>query len=95
MSGCSEDPEISVLGKQTFENTCTFGDGCTIDGAILLREGLAANQYREVLGHEIAHWLLMCSGVEPSGDPEHSILKVWGNYIPGKVAATGLAGEIR
>lgn len=33
-----------------------------------------------VFHHELMHWLAICSGLEPDGDPDHSNILLWGKF---------------
>ena len=77
------DPAITELDRSAVGASCDLPNalGCQVDDTILLAndltDGNGPEDYRGVLAHETAHWLLSCSGLRADGDPTHKLGNVW------------------
>lgn len=63
----SQNKGSNVLG-------CFYYDGS--QPTIVMRSQMYTDPERP-LEHELRHWMAMCSGYDPSGDPEHDDARMW------------------
>jgi hypothetical protein len=63
----SRNAGMNVLG-------CFYYDGS--QPTVVMRSQMLPNR-EGPLEHELRHWLAMCSGHDPSGDPEHDDTPIW------------------
>jgi hypothetical protein len=63
----SENKGSNVLG-------CFYYDGS--QPTIVMRSQMYTDPEKP-LEHELRHWMAMCSGYDPSGDPEHDDTRIW------------------
>jgi hypothetical protein len=84
----SQNKGANVLG-------CFYYDGS--QPTIVMRSQMYTDPEKP-LEHELRHWMAMCSGHDPSGDPEHDDTRMWyaGQVEEGwnyGVQASGLVSE--